>query len=152
MRNNKECFPIAAERHYTDSQYLLQHGRKDNAICHLAFSAECTLKTFWEAYHKMNNSFREVKEVHSEEKLNDFLREYYWLTIKNPSFAFLTDLESIPSILFQDHPERRYYEDQPYTVSVIEQCRRYAETLLKRLVECALDGQITGFCTYKENT
>lgn len=111
-------------------------------MCHLAFSAECALKAFWEGYHKKCSNFQEVKEVHSEKKLMDFLQEYYWLTIKNPNYAFLTDLESIPLVLFQDHPERRYFEDQNYADDEIEQSRRYTETLLKRLIDCTLDGQL----------
>ena len=139
MSNNKDSFSAAAVRHYTDGVYLLEHDRTDNAMCHLAFSAECVLKAFWEGYQNKFNNFQKVKEVHS---MADFLQDYYWLTIKNPSYALLTDLESIPSILFQDHPERRYFEDQIYTESEIEQSRLYAQSLLRRLLQCFLDGQL----------
>ena len=142
MSNSKDHFAAAAVRHYTDSKYLLQHDRRDNAMCHLAFSAECVLKAFWEGYHKKFSCFRNVKAVHSEEKLMDFLQDYYWLTIKNPCYAFLTDMESIPSELFEDHPERRYFEDQNYNDSIIELSLQYVQSLIQRMLECALDGQL----------
>lgn len=141
MDSKKTSYSIAAARHNQDGKILLSTDRIDNAMCHFAFSAECSLKAFWEAFQEMNNRFPKVKFVHKEKELNEFLRDYYWLTVWNPTLAFLSGLETIPNILFQDHPDRRYYDNQNYTAEEIKKSEHYSDMLLQRLVECALDGQ-----------
>lgn len=168
MNKNEIQFSIAAARHYSDGELLKEHKRNDNAMCHYAFSSECGLKAFleiflnkdilfWSEYdlNKLGKVFLNKKSSFIKKiKIHDVdeLWKYYnWLSLVVPDYALLTELESSPSVLFDNHPDRRYYDNQYYTDDDIESSRQYAKALLERLIACTIDGRIQYPCTKKEN-
>ena len=136
---SNDCFPIASMRHYFDGTILQNHGRFDNAMCHYAFSAECWIKLM--LYHYLNVSF------HRHDMMEDImahLHDYYeMLGFANPELYPILKLSIPPEVLFDNHPDRRYWGDLPYSESQVSECQRFVESLMDNLVLAVLDGKVT---------
>ena len=70
------------------------------------------------------------------------LAEMELLTILEPSCGLKLSKMKLPSILFGDHPERRYFKDNTYTKANAEDCRKAAYSLIKEMVRMRIDGYL----------
>ncbi len=135
---SQDCYPIAAIRHFEDGVLLHRNGRKDNAMCHYAFSAECSAKAFAELLHLSGRA-----QNHDAKGLIEDIALYTELSgMLNPKFALLLGMNDVPAVLFRDHPERRYGADGGYSDSDLRESGLYVEKLVNHLVEAVLNGQM----------
>lgn len=146
----QDRFPEAAVRHYHDGVILRQADRYDNAMCHYAFSAECAIKAFRIQLHQFykirNPSGPVVKEKlisHAVDSVMPSLIEYHELLgVLDPHFSLLIGVEVPPTILFQEHPVRRYGNDVNYTDIELSVCESFTSRLVKQVIAAALDGRL----------
>lgn len=133
---NNDCYPIAAVRHFEDGLLLQQHGRNDNAMCHYAFSGECSIKAFLSQLELNSRS-------HTVPELLDNVTTYAELVgLMHPKFALLLGVDSPPTALFDGHPERRYAVERPYTIPDLQNSQLFCKDLIHRLVIAVVNGQI----------
>ena len=131
-------YPVAAVRHFEDGALLHQHGRKDNAMCHYAFSAECSAKAFAELLHLSGRA-----QNHSAKALLEDISLFMELSgMLDPKFALLLGVKDVPALLFRGHPERRYGADGTYSSADLGESRCYAEKLINHVIEAVLNGQM----------
>lgn len=123
-----DCYPIAAVRHLIDADLLYTQYRLDNAMCHYAFSVECVLKAF----------ASNPPAIHGIDRLQDLVCAYTELL--HPKFALLLGTGNPPLILSRNHPERRYYPNIDYTDDDMQQARKFAHSLVDRLIDAQLNG------------
>ena len=64
------------------------------------------------------------------------------LAILEPSYALKLSKMELPTILFQYHPDRRYFKDGTYTKMDAEDCRKAAESLIKEMLHMRVDGYL----------
>lgn len=133
-----DCFPEAAMRHFTDANILKAEKRYDNAMCHYAFSAECALKAILSA----SNS---LKWGHNLINLNNNLLQVIVtsagsLAFLDSKFSAAVQKNSVPPKLAQNHPERRYFANQSYTETEIEEAEQYAKFLTDQILQMVTDG------------
>ena len=138
-----EDFYEAAVRHWIDGAILEEQEEYDNAVCMQGFAAECALK-------KIMEKVRSVKMSGSGE-IEKYKKEYsHWgeaimrdlLTILEPSCALRLSKMELPPILFQNHPERRYFKDSTYTKADAGSCRNAAGSLIKEMLYMRVDGYL----------
>lgn len=143
-------YPEAAVRHYRDGVILHQADRYDNAMCHYAFAAECAIKAFrtqlYKFYAARNPSapiIREILKVHKVDSTLISMTAYHELLgVLDPHFSLLTDTEGLPSVLFQEHPERRYGNDVSYTDTDLSTCEAYVGRLVRQVIAATIDGRL----------
>lgn len=136
MATNKDCFPIAAVRHFEDGLLLQNNGRDDNAMCHYAFSSECSIKVFVEQLHL-------GRKTHDILELFDNISSYAELVgLMHPKFALLVGIAPPPEALFDGHPERRYEANHTYTSSELQEAQFYSKVLVDHVITAVLNGQI----------
>ena len=140
-----ENYAVAAFRHLSDGELLLEHNRKNNAICHLAFSAECSLKALWKQIIELDFNSTNLKTLksHDGEQLQQWLVDYCnWCGVLDPRIALLSAFNTIPPVLFSHHPDRRYFLDQDYQDSEIDDVLQYVHQLSACILELVLNGQL----------
>ena len=136
-----DCFPEAAVRHYMDGSLLHQNDRRDNAMCHYAFSAECAIKAFMEQFRPFYTIHN--PRTHTAEPMLEAMTLYNELLgILMPQLSLLIGISAPPAILFQEHPRRRYGNDVGYTADELSSCEAFAAGLVARVVDAALDGKL----------
>lgn len=133
-----DCFPEAALRHFEDANILKAEKRYDNAMCHYAFSAECALKAILSVSKR-------PKRVHDLIKLNKNLLQVIFvnagsLAFLDSKFSAAVQKNSVPPKLAQNHPERRYFANQIYTETEIEEAEQYAKFLTDQILQMVTDG------------
>lgn len=148
-----EDFYEAAIRHWIDGIILEEQGEYDNAVCLQGFAAECALK-------KIMEKMRSIK-ISSSEEINKYKKQYsHWgetllrdiqmmlladmhlLIMLDPSCALKLSKMELPLILFQNHPDRRYFKDNIYTKADAEDCRKAADSLIKEMLHMRVDGYL----------
>ena len=136
-----DCYRVAAVRHFVDGCILHDQRRYDNAICHYAFSAECSIKAFqnqFAAYNHLNLQ----RHCHSVTRSWEELQAYHEMFgLLNANLYPIYGIGLPPSALFEDHPKRRYGQDRTYTVDEVDKCKEFAQTLIECLVNAELNGQ-----------
>lgn len=148
-----EDFYEAALRHWIDGILLEDHGEYDNAVCLQGFAAECALKKIMEKVLSVkmitSEKMEQYKKQYShwgEELLQDIqmmlLADTELLTILEPSSALRLSKTKLLPILFQDHPERRYFKDGTYTEEDARDCRKAADGLIKLMLRMRVDGYL----------
>lgn len=148
-----EDFYEAAVRHWIDGIILEEQKEYDNAVCMQGFAAECALKKIMEKVRsiKMRDSdeIEKYKKGYShlgEAMMRDIqimlLVDMELLAILEPSCALKLSKMELPHILFQDHPERRYFRDGTYTKADAEDCRKAADSLIKEMMYMRVDGYL----------
>lgn len=135
-------FYEAAIRHWIDGKILEEQGEYDNAVCMQGFAAECALKKIMDMLHFMDD----VKKYgHSGEDLFQDLKvvlsgDMEVSALINPVCGLRLSAVSLPPILFQDHPSRRYFKDGRYSEENAEECKNAAYSLIKEMANMYLDG------------
>lgn len=140
----EENFYEAAIRHWT-AGILLEHQEEyDNAVCMQGFAAECALKKITERIYDIDtlkkyghlgeNLFQDIKTMLSG--------DLGLASMLDPSCGLRLSAISLPAVLFQEHPERRYFSDGIYSRTDAENCRNAVTHLLKEMVSMRLDGYI----------
>ena len=138
----EDRFPEAAVRHWLDGKMLHQAHRYDNAMCHYAFSAECAIKAFRNQLLQAYTG-KDGKRTHEVEPFWEALTEYYELMgILNPKLSLLIGIGAPPPRLFQDHPDRRYYNDINYTASDLAECEEFVTRLIQQVISAVIDGKL----------
>lgn len=148
-----EDFYEAAFRHWIDGSILEEQEEYDNAVCMQGFAAECALKKIMEKVRSAKMStFEKIEQYNKkyshwgEELLQDIqtllLADMELLTILEPSWALRLSKIELPLILFQDHPDRRYFRDDTYTKADAEDCRKAAYSLIKEMLHMRVDGYL----------
>lgn len=139
-----EDFYEAALRHWIDGSILEDQGEYDNAVCMQGFAAECSLKKIMEMLHVAEDIrkyghfgeelFQDIKVILSgDNELPSMI---------NPACGLRLSSISLPEILFQDHPQRRYFKDGIYSKADAENSRAAADQLIKEMVNMQLDGYV----------
>lgn len=137
-----EDFYEAAVRHWIDGKILEDQEEYDNAVCMQGFAAECALKKIAQMVHAVENV---RKYSHSGGELFQHIKEILSGDIEiaamvNPAYGLRMSAISLPEILFQCHPERRYFEDGIYSKGDAENCRDATNHLIREMVSLRLDG------------
>lgn len=136
--DSKDDYPTAAVRHFCDANLLANNGRKDNAMCHYAFAAECAIKALYMAYQADDPR----KYGHTMKQIwNDINLYYNVLAIMDAESGEWLGRMKIPEKLFCRHPERRYYKDIDYTDEEIGDSKYFTEQLIRKIVIQTLDGK-----------
>lgn len=143
----RDHFPEATVRHYLDGVLLHQEGRYDNAMCHYAFSAECAIKAFrtqfLQVYKERTSIIKPDSKFHKADSALISMTEYHeFLGALDPHFSLLIGTEAPPSILFQEHPDRRYKNDISYTDAELSECKAFANRFVQRVIDAVIDGRL----------
>lgn len=134
----KDNFPAAAVRHFNDGVLLMENERPDNAMCHFAFAAECAIKTLYGIHYAANPKYL----GHNMEKAwEDIKLCYNSMEIMDAGAGEWMGRLQMPDCLFRDHPQRRYGDDVEYSDRDLKQSEKFAEELIDKLIEYALDGR-----------
>lgn len=140
-----ENFFEAAIRHWYDGKLLEDAEEYDGAVCMQGFAAECALKKIL-----LNGLPREavVRYRHNFDiLLNDLLMllmsDSEMISILDPATGLRLAQIDLPDILFENHPERRYYADGIYSLEDSRICRESAEAFLEEMIRLYVDGYIT---------
>lgn len=142
--NFSEDFYEAAIRHWIGGCILEDAQEYDSAVCMQGFSAECALKKIWET---MDTSNPPKKYSHFGEALfrdiSMMLFDGTGVTdVIAPAGALRLANIHLPQVLFQKHPDRRYFCDNTYSAEDTKICRDAAQDLLLEMVRMRLDGYI----------
>ena len=139
-----EDFYEAAIRHWTDGKVLEQQEEYDNAVCLQGFAAECALKTIMERTNNVGyiKKYSHFGDVLFEDIKMMLLGDIGLTVMIDPACGLRLSTISLPEILFQDHPERRYFKDGIYSKIDAEACRNAVEDLMKEMAYMRLDGYI----------
>lgn len=139
-----EDFYEAAIRHWIDGNILEEQEEYDNAVCMQGFAAECALKKIMDMLHVMDDVkkynhfggelFQDIKMILSG--------DIEMTTLIHPACGLRLSAILLPSILFQDHPGRRYFKDGRYIREDAEECRNAANRLIEEMVNMYLDGYL----------
>lgn len=137
-------FYESAIRHWIGGCILEQEEEYDSAVGLLGFSAECTLK----AIMNWVNCDGDVKKYShfGEELFADLkillLGDMTTVTLLEPGCGLRLSSMVLPQILFQDHPERRYFKDGQFSKDDTLNCREAVKSLIREMVSMRLDGVI----------
>ena len=139
-----EDFYEASIRHWIDGCILEENEEYDNAVCLQGFAAECALKRIME---RLCVSSVIRKYSHSGDMLFQdivmILAGDIGLTMMiDPGCVLRLSQIALPEILFQDHPERRYFKDGTYTKIDVEACRNAVGCLIREMAFLRLYGYI----------
>lgn len=138
MGRNRDNYPVAAVRHFADAQLLWENDRKDNAMCHYAFSAECVIKAMYGQFCTNHGTDLKhgVKSV-----LEDMIQYYAALRILDAKSDLILEYAAPPQRLFMRHPGRRYEADLPYTDEELRASHDFTRNeLVKQLKQLLLGG------------
>lgn len=112
-----ENYYEAALRHFVDAITLENEEAYDNAVYLFGNSAECALKTLLKIYCGVSGA-NILKGKYGHE-LNLIARDLsYFITnssavgLLDPALGLKQQMFNIPEILFRNHPERRYAENE----------------------------------------
>lgn len=64
------------------------------------------------------------------------------ISILDPAAGFRLSKINLSAILFENHPDRRYYSDGKYSSEDARVCRECAEVLLAEMCRLYIDGYI----------
>lgn len=138
MNTGNDNYPVAAVRHYTDAEILASHKRMDNAMCHYAFCAECSIKNLYSRMPVSN-----LKLGHKVSENWEDIRQFFnVLEVMDAKTGVILGQLSLPDRLFYHHPERRYESDTVYREGEVKAAADFSEGLIKEIVLEALDGRI----------
>lgn len=140
----EENFYDAAVRHRIDGKILEESEEYDSAVCMQGFSAECALKKILlkgisgdiikKYSHEGNIMFQDLVMM--------LMNDNEALSILDPACGLRLSNISLPQVLFENHPERRYYSDGKYSEEDARLCRESAEQILSEMFRLYLDGYI----------
>ncbi len=139
-----EEFYDAAIRNWYDAVLLIENREYDNAVCMLGFAAECSLKKIM---HKIYPMEEIRKYSHDGERLLEdlcviLLNDNELLATLDPALGFRLRDIIISNILFEDHPQRRYYKDGTYSKNDSDICKKDAEKIIREMLRLYIDGYV----------
>lgn len=138
-----DCYSEAAVRHYIDGGILFQNTRYDNAMCHYAFSAECAIKALWEQFRVVYPQLP-LDKIHSvEADLVSMITYCELLGLWDPRLSLILGLDSLPPVLFEKHPGRRYQNDINFTDAEVISSEKFAAQLNRQIISAAIDGRLS---------
>lgn len=151
-QNLDENFYEAAIRHWIGGCVLEEAEEYDSAVGMHGFAAECVLKKIWE---RMLWKMEQTADAGSKPK--DY-RHFGEILFRDIAMMFsggtgVTDVIDpagglrlakihLPQVLFQKHPDRRYFRDNLYSAEDARICRMAAQKLIWEMVRMRLDGYI----------
>ena len=138
----QDHYPEAAVRHYIDGKLLHENNRYDNAMCHYAFSAECAIKALID---QLRQIYPAILNRPRHEVLEDWqsITDYHdLLGVLYPQISMLGGLGTPPAILFDGHPQRRYWNDKNYTSASLTACGEFVSQLSAWIISAAIDGKL----------
>lgn len=133
-------FQEAAARHFIDAEILFNESRIDNSLCHYAFSTECIIKATVQNLLPGTASIRR-SIGHDITGTWDNISALIDLseTFDSESSVLLAQL-TIPNLLFDNHPDRRYYADSSYTAEDIGDSKKSVGILFEKFLSYKIDG------------
>lgn len=140
-----ENFYESAVRHWMDGLILERQEEYDNAVCMYGFAAECALKKIMERVYSINDL--RSYYGHLGEGLYEDIR---WMMsgdlilphLLDPACGLRLSRMTPPAILFEEHPERRYFRDGVYSEEDARICRDAVEDFIKEMAKMRLDGYL----------
>ena len=139
-----EDFYEAAIRHWIGGRIFGREEKDDKTVCMQGFAAECALKKimekieFFEFAKKYSHSgdelFRDVKML--------LLGDMVSAVMIHPGLGLKLSSIALPKIVFDDHPARRYFEDDIFSMADARDCQNAAELLIREMVSMRLDGYL----------
>lgn len=138
-----ENFYEAAIRHWVDGCILEAQEEYDNAVCMQGFAAECALKAILGKEYPENTRRygHRGKELFVDIEMI-LLGDMGLTAMLDPASGMRLSRIPLPDILFDKHPERRYYGDKTYSKEDAEICRTVAERCIKVISGLRLDGYL----------
>lgn len=140
-----ENFFEAAVRHWYDGKLLENHGEYDNAVCMQGFAAESALKKI--LMSGIGTNLVRKYSHQGEALINDLemllMNDDHLLSVLDPASGLRLSNVHFSSVLFSDHPERRYFEDGKYSEEDAAACRESAEFCIREMYRLYLDGYIS---------
>lgn len=106
------------------------------------FAAECALKKIMDMLHVIND----VKKYNhfGEELFQDIkmilLGDLELTTLIHPTCGLRLSAISLPVVLFQGHPGRRYFKDGSYSKEDAKECKNVVNNLIEEMAKMYLDG------------
>lgn len=134
----------AAVRHWYDGTILEREGEYDNAVCMQGFAAECALKTIFEkgVSKELTKKYSHDMKCLLEDILTMSANDVGIVSILDPSCGLRISEIGLEDILFENHPERRYFSNGHYSREDAEKCRENAHKFVKEMLELYVDGYI----------
>lgn len=146
-----ENFYQAAIRHWVDGAILEQQGEYDSAVCMQGFAAECALKAILRkgitsqteaVAEKLMREYGHSGDILFEDLEMMFLNDVELTSIIDPGCAIRLSEITLPEVLFDGHPARRYYGDGVFSEADARASREGAEQCLRELMRLQVDGYI----------
>lgn len=137
-------FYESAIRHWIGGCILELEEEYDSAICLLGFAAECALKAImnWINCDGDVKKYSHLGEALFEDLKMLLLGDMTMVTLLEPGCGLRLSLMVLPPILFQGHPERRYFQDGEFSEDDVFCCREAVKNLIREMVTMRLDGAI----------
>ena len=137
-------FYESAVRHWLDGKILEEKEEYDNAVCMQGFAAECALKEILQQgfTEKVVNRYWNNVEAVQQDLVMLMTNDNETLSILDPACGLRLSKICLPRILFENHPDRRYFPDEKYSGEDAQICRESAEMLLKEMFNLYIDGYI----------
>ncbi len=139
-----ENFYESAIRHWMDSCILKEREEYDNAVCMQGFSAECALKAIMQVILENQDvkKYQHFGEALFQDIIMIISADLNLPAMISAAWGLRLSSLSLPEILFQNHPERRYYSDGVYSEDDADACQDAAEVLIREMLSMRLDGYL----------
>lgn len=144
--SSSDNHPAAALRHYHDAVVLQSASCRENALCHYAFSVECAQKALlcWSTGKSMEEIADASRLVRhgiddSWKKVQDYLKAQASLNCRLASA--LSNL-TLPAVLYDQHPSRRYQKNFLISEEDLENCKSFSQEMERILMCMIIDGLI----------
>lgn len=147
LASSTDNHPAAALRHFHDAGILQSAQCKENALCHYAFSVECAQKALlcWSTGKSIEDMQSSAKMAgHGISDIWDKVRSYIkaQASVDGSLASALPDL-TLPSVLYNQHPVRRYCKNYPISDENLKECRFFAQEMERTLISMIIDGIIS---------
>ena len=136
--STKDNYPAAALRHFHDAEILRSANSCENALCHYAFSVECSQKAllYWskhlsKTHHNISTDWENVSPLLTA-----------WALLDGGLAATLPST-SLPPRLYNEHPSRRYHRCYFVTQEELAECQDFAYKMERVIINMMIDGLIT---------
>lgn len=138
MPSSTDNYPAAALRHFHDAEILRSANSCENALCHYAFSVECSQKAllYWSKHlspkhHDLSKDWDNVSSLLTA-----------WALLDGGLSAALPSTP-LPLKLYDGHPSRRYHRCYLVTTEELAACQNFAHKMEQSIINMMLDGLLT---------
>ncbi len=139
-------FYDAAIRHYIDGTILQGEECYDNALYLYGNSVECALKALLGCY--LGENREDILKRKYGHKGGELFQDLYIFLVYDQSVLLDPVLGlklqgfMLPTVLFQNHPERRYARTGQFQQADVEAGRETGQFLLQEMIRQHVDGYI----------